>query len=140
MTFLKANFPYYNEKMVSIPGISFQFSLNQHGIPEKAKEIRLKMEQEHKFKVGSKRKASPPDVDHMRGGKQRKKSEKSESELLNIWEQEALGQEAEKRVHDVLQKRFANEPVLLVHGFKENDLVKGSFHLKKTFSIPLGLP
>ena len=130
LTFLKANFPYYNEKMVSIPEISFQFSLNQHGIPEKAKEIRLKMEQEHKFKVGSKRKASPPDVDHMRG----------ESELLNIWEQEALGQEAEQKVHDVLQKRFANEPVLLVHGFKENDLVKGSFHLKKTFSIPLGLP
>ena len=130
MTFLKAKFPYYNKKMVSIPGISFQFSLpeNQHGIPEKAKEIRLKMEEENKFKVGSKRKASPPDVDQMRGGKKRKKSEKSESEHLNIWEQEALGQEAEQKVHDVLQKRFWNEPVLLVHGFKENDLVKGSFH------------
>ena len=127
MTFLKANFPYYNKKMVSIPGISFQFSLNQHGIPEKAKEIRLKMEEEHKFKVGSKRKASPP-PSQMRGGKQRKKSEKSEAEHLNIWEQEALGQEAEQKVHDVLQKRFGNEPVLLVHGFKENDLVKGSFH------------
>ena len=126
--------------MVSIPGISFQFSLNQHGIPEKAKEIRLKMEEEHKFKVGSKRKASPPDEDHKRGRKQRKKSEKSESEYLNIWEQEALGQEAEQKVHNMLQKRFGNEPVLLVHGFKENDLVKGSFHLKKTFSIPLGLP
>ena len=128
MTFLKANFPYYNEKMVSIPGISFKFSLNQHGIPEKAKEIRLKIEQEDKIKVASKRKASTPDEDHMRGGKQRKKSEKSEAEHLNIWEQEALGQEAEQKVHDVLQKRFANEPVLLVHCFKENDLVKGSFH------------
>ena len=47
--------PHYNEKMVNVPAEGFQFNLpgNQHGIPSKAKEIRLKIkaEEERKYEV-----------------------------------------------------------------------------------------
>ena len=50
LSFLRINFPHYNEKMVTVPGEGFQYKLpgNQHGIPSKAKEIRLKMAEEEK--------------------------------------------------------------------------------------------
>ena len=45
LSFLRENYGYrYNEKMVTVPGLSFQYKLpgNQHGIPSEAKEIRQK--------------------------------------------------------------------------------------------------
>ena len=82
------------------------------------------MAEEQKFEVGSKSKATPTDRDHLKGGKQRKKAEKTESDQIHSWEKAASGQFAEQTVYDMLQKRFSNEPCLLVHEFKENDLVK----------------
>ena len=111
--------------MVTVP-ISFHYNLgSQHGIPSKAKQIREEIaEEEKKIQVGSKRKAAYSDGDYMRGGKKKKKMEKTESELIHSWEKAAAGQFSEQKVHDILQKRFSNEPCLLVHEFKENDLVK----------------
>ena len=122
---MKDTFPNYKEKMVTVP-ISFQYNLgNQHGIPSKAKEIREAMSEEEKTcQAGSKRKATHSDLDYMRAGKQKKKTEKTESELVHSFEKASSGQEAEQRVYDMLEKRFSNEPCLLVHEFKENDLVK----------------
>ena len=113
--------------MVTVPGEGFWYKLpgKQHGIPSKAKEIRLKMAEEEKiYAVGSKRKASPTEVDYMKGEKQKKKAEKTESDFVHTWEKAASGQFAEQRVYDMLVKKFSNEPCLLVHEFKENDLVK----------------
>ena len=113
--------------MVTLPGEGFQYKLpgNQHGIPSKAKEIRfLKIADEKKYSVGSKRKASPTKVDYMKGGKHKKKAEKTESDFVHTWEKAASGQFAEQRVYDMLVRKFSNEPCLLVHEFKENDLVK----------------
>lgn len=113
--------------MITVPGLSFQYNLpeNQHGIPSEAKELRQKkMAEEKKYEVGSKRKATTNDGDVTSGGKQRKKSNKTESDLVHEWEKAAAGQFAEQKVHDMLQKRFSNKPCLLVHGFKESDLVK----------------
>ena len=50
--------------------------------------------------------------------------EKSESDFIHDWEKVATGQSAEQRVYDMLVKKFSNEPCLLVHEFKENDLIK----------------
>ena len=127
LSFLRKNFPHYNEKMVIVPGEGFHYKLpgNQHGIPSKAKEIRfLKIADEKKYSVGSKRKASPTKVDYMKGGKHKKKAEKTESDFVHTWEKAASGQFAEQRVYDMLVKKFSDEPCLLVHEFKENDLVK----------------
>ncbi len=125
LRFLKDTFPHFNEKMVTVP-ISFQYNLGgQHGVPNIAKKIREKMaEEEKKVQVGSKHKENHSDGGNIRGGKQKIKMEKTESEIIHNWEKAASGQEAEQRVYDMLQKRFSNEPCLLVHEFKENDLVK----------------
>ena len=125
MSFLRNNFPHYNERMVTIPGGSFQYKLpgDQHGIPSKAKEIRLLKFKEEK-KIGSTGKASQTDADYMKSGKQTKKAEKTESDFIHSWEKAASGQVAEQKVYNMLQKRFPNVPCLLVHEFKENDLVK----------------
>ena len=127
MTFLRKYFPDYNEKMVTVPGVSFQYKLpgNQHGIPSKAKEIRLtkNAEEEKKYEVESRRESTPSHRG-MRGVKPKKKSEKTESDHIHCWEKAASGQFAEQRVYDMLQKMFSNEPCLLVHEFKENDLLK----------------
>jgi len=69
-------------------------------------------------------KATHSDGKNMRGGKQNKKTEKTESELVHSFEKASSGQEAEQKVYEMLQRRFSNEPCLLVHEFKENDLVK----------------
>ena len=130
LSFLRENYGYrYNEKMVTVPGLSFQYKLpgNQHGIPSKAKEIRQKkMAEEKTYEDGRKQKARPSDdnVVYMRGGKQMKKEEKTESVLVHSWQKAAAGQFAEQRVYAMLQKRFSNGPCVLVHGYKENDLVK----------------
>lgn len=110
-SFLLKNFPHYNERMVTVPGVSFQYKLpgNQHGIPSKAKEIRLaKITEEKTIAITS----------------QSKKEEKSESDRVHAWEKAASGQFAEQKVYDMLQKRFSSLPCLLVHEFKENDLIK----------------
>ena len=124
MSFLRQHFPHYNEKMVTVPGDGFQYKLpgNQHGIPSKAKEIRLKKGEEEM--KNCKHKATPSYAAYMSGGKQKKKVEKSESDLVHTWEKLASGQFAEQRVYDMLVKRFSKEPCLLVHEFKESDLVK----------------
>ena len=128
VSFLRAKAPHYNERMVTVPGESFQYKLpgNQHGIPSQAKEIRLfKKAEEKKVPVGSERKASQSEADCLRDGKQmKKKKEKTESDHIHDWEKAASGQFAEQKVYDMLKKRFSREPCLLVHEFKENDLVK----------------
>ena len=135
MAFLRKNFPHYNERMVTVPGVSFQYNLpgNQHGIPNKAKEIRLtKMAVEKKYDVStsSSNCKAPPNEDNLKVGKPKKKAEKIESDLVHDWQKAAAGKLAEQNVHDMLQRKFSNEPCLLVHEFKENDLVKESL---KTF-------
>ena len=80
LNFLRKNFPHFKERMVSLPGMSFQYSLpgNQHGIPSKAKEIRQEKVKEEKVnEAGSNLRVTPTDVDNMRGGKQKKKPEKT---------------------------------------------------------------
>ena len=79
-------------------------------------------EEEKINQVGCKTNIS--DGDYMRGEKQKKKTVKTESELVHNWEKAASGKEAEQKVYDMLQKRFSNEPCLLVHEFKESELVK----------------
>ena len=79
-------------------------------------------EEEKINQVGCKTNIS--DGDYMRGEKQKKKTVKTESELVHNWEKAASGKEAEQKVYDMLQKRISNEPCLLVHEFKESELVK----------------
>ena len=127
LSFLRTNFPHYNERMVTVPGESFQYKLpgNQHGIPNRAKEIRLqKMTGEKSYEAGSKRKACSNDEDYFKVVKLKKRSEKTESDHIHAWEKAASGQFAEQIVYDMLHKKFSNVPCLLVHEFKENDLVK----------------
>ena len=125
LTFLTNTFPYFNEKMVTVP-ISFQYNLgNQHGAPDKAKEIRKKkLAEEEEKHIMNKQKTTV--TDNREGGKQKKKKrpEKKEEELLHDWHKAAHGQMAEQKVFEMLQKRFSNEPCLLVHQFKESDLVR----------------
>ena len=128
LSFLKDTFPHYQQKLVTIP-ISFQYELgNQHGIPSKGKEIRQgKLEEEDKAKCENRGKGGAPSVDSngkVRGGKQKKETAKSESEIVHDWVKKASGQYAEQRVFDMLEKRFSKECCLLVNGFNEKDLVK----------------
>ena len=125
LRFLKVTFPHFNEKMVTVP-ISFQYNLGgQHGIPSKARQIREKLAEEEKiYQFWSKHEATHFDWNFIRGEKQKKKMGKTSSELVHIFEKAASGQEAENKVYEMLQKKFSNEPCLLVHEFKENDLVK----------------
>ena len=119
---MKVTFPNFNETMVTVP-MSFQYNLgNQHGIPSKAKEIRQKKIAEEKQKFELKATASEGDI--MRGEKPKKKADKTESEIIHNWEKAASGQFAEQKVYDMLQMRFSNSACLLVHEFKENDLIK----------------
>ena len=122
---MKDTFPHFHETMVTVP-ISFQYNLgSQHGLPSRAKEIREKKleEEKEKYELG-KRKATSAEGDNKMCGKQTKKAKQNESELIHSWEKAASGQFAEQRVYEILQKRFSNEPCLLVHEFKENDLLK----------------
>ena len=112
LTFLKIKFPHYNKKIITVPGEGFRYKLpgNQHGITNKAKEIRHKILKEEK-KIRKQKTNSNV-------------SEKTESDFVHIWQRAALGQSAEQRVYDMLVRKFSNQPCLLVHGFKEDDLVK----------------
>ena len=60
------------------------------------------------------------------------KSEGNDNKQLKEWNTAVRGQSSEQELFDVLQRKFANDPCLLVSGFKESDLIKVvKEHLKK---------
>ena len=111
--------------MVTVP-ISFQYNLENQGVPEKGKDIRQnKRDEEQKMNELERNTAAPNALkENSIDENQKKKDKKSESELIHNWEKRALGQSSEQKVFDSLQRRFFKEPCLLVNGFKESDLVK----------------
>ena len=88
LNFLRINFPQYREKMVTVPGLSFQYKLpgNQHGIPSKAGDIRIKKiaEEENISQAGSNCKATHSSEDHMSVGKQKKNIQGNNFDIFNL--------------------------------------------------------